>query len=256
MSTLPPATPPPAAGVAPLPWEARGSRGIFQSFLDTWGLFLSRPQEAWNRTRESGDLGSPLIFGVVICWIALLLQRAISSLIARPVLPMLPGMLGRRFPWMERLPMGRPGAAGLIVHAVVSPIFIFIGLFIGAAVLHVCCMIVGALTNSRAGFEGTFRVVSYSEAAYIAAVVPVVGGLIALVWWIILLVTTATDRLHQGMHDRWAGSVVVQPAPGGSGAAVVGCLVLIALALFVPFIAFLLVSDDLRDILSRVGTSI
>jgi uncharacterized RDD family membrane protein YckC len=91
------------------------------------------------------------------------------------------------------------------------------------------------------------------------SIVPVatgVLGLIALVWWIILLVTTATDRLHQGMHDRWAGSVVVQPAPGGSGAAVVGCLVLIALALFVPFIAFLLVSDDLRDILSRVGTSI
>src|SRR5690349_3696256 len=91
------------------------------------------------------------------------------------------------------------------------------------------------------------------------SIVPVatgVLGLIALVWWIILLATTATDRLHQGMHDRWAGSVVVQPAPGGSGAAVVGCLVLIALAIFVPFIVFLLVSDDLRDILSRVGTSI
>jgi uncharacterized RDD family membrane protein YckC len=91
------------------------------------------------------------------------------------------------------------------------------------------------------------------------AILPVAGGvfgLIALVWVIVLLATTATDRLRQGLHDRWAGSVVVQPAPGGSGAAVVGCLVLIALAFFLPFIVFLLVSDDLRDILSRVGTSI
>jgi len=91
------------------------------------------------------------------------------------------------------------------------------------------------------------------------AILPVAGGvfgLIALVWVIVLLATTATDRLRQGLHDRWAGSVVVQPAPGGSGAAVVGCVVLIALAFFVPFIVFLLVSDDLRDILSRVGTSI
>jgi hypothetical protein len=91
------------------------------------------------------------------------------------------------------------------------------------------------------------------------AILPVAGGvfgLIALVWVIVLLATTATDRLRQGLHDRWAGSVVVQPAPGGSGAAVVGCLVLIALATFRPFIVFLLVGDDLRDILSRVGQSI
>jgi uncharacterized RDD family membrane protein YckC len=91
------------------------------------------------------------------------------------------------------------------------------------------------------------------------AILPVAGGvfgLIALVWVIVLLATTATDRLRQGLHDRWAGSVVVQPAPGGSGAAVVGCLVLIALAIFLPFIVFLLVGDDLRDILSRVGQSI
>jgi uncharacterized RDD family membrane protein YckC len=91
------------------------------------------------------------------------------------------------------------------------------------------------------------------------AIVPVgsgVLGLVALAWVVVLLITTATDRLRQGFHDRWAGSVVVQPAPGGSGAAVVGCLVLLALALFLPLIVFLLVSDDLRDILSRVGTSI
>ena len=91
------------------------------------------------------------------------------------------------------------------------------------------------------------------------AIVPVAGGvlgLVALAWVVVLLITTATDRLHQGFHDRWAGSVVVQPAPGGSGAAVVGCLVLMALALFLPFLLLLLVSDDLRDILSRVGTSI
>jgi uncharacterized RDD family membrane protein YckC len=81
-------------------------------------------------------------------------------------------------------------------------------------------------------------------------------GLIALVWVIVLLVTTATDRLHQGMHDRWAGSVVVQPAPGGSGAALVGCLVLIALVLVVPFLLLLLVSDSLREILSQVGQSL
>ena len=68
--------------------------------------------------------------------------------------------------------------------------------------------------------------------------------------------TTATDRLHQGLHDRWAGSVVVQPAPGGSGAAVVGCLVLIFLVFVIPFVALALNGDAIRDILSQVGDSI
>jgi uncharacterized RDD family membrane protein YckC len=91
------------------------------------------------------------------------------------------------------------------------------------------------------------------------AIVPVgqgITGLIALIWIVALLLTTATDRLRQGFHDRWAGSVVVQPAPGGSGAAVVGCLVMVALALFIPFLLVLLLSNDLQDILSRVGQSI
>lgn len=105
----------------------------------------------------------------------------------------------------------------------------------------------------------TVRWLALTGIVQLLAIVPVAGGvlgLVALAWVIVLLITTATDRLHQGFHDRWAGSVVVQPAPGGSGAAVVGCLVMVALAFFLPFLLFLLVSDDLRDILSRVGTSI
>jgi len=105
----------------------------------------------------------------------------------------------------------------------------------------------------------TVRWLALTGIVQLLAIVPVASGvlgLVALAWIIVLLITTATDRLHQGFHDRWAGSVVVQPAPGGSGAAVVGCLVMVALAFFLPFILFLLVSDDLRDILSRVGTSI
>ena len=62
-------------------------------------------------------------------------------------------------------------------------------------------------------------------------------GLVGVVWIVVLLVTTAMDRLHQGIHDRWAGSVIVQPAPGGSGAAVVGCLVMIFLVFMIPFVA-------------------
>jgi uncharacterized RDD family membrane protein YckC len=104
------------------------------------------------------------------------------------------------------------------------------------------------------------RWLALTGAVSIFTLVPGIGGyvgLIAIVWALALLITTGTDRLHQGLHDRWAGSVVVQPAPGGSGAAVVTCLVLVVLVAFVlPVIALALAGDQLRDILSQIGNSI
>ena len=103
------------------------------------------------------------------------------------------------------------------------------------------------------------RWVAVSGVISIVALMPGVGGslgLLSLVWVLALLLTTATNPLRQGLHDRWAGSVVVQPAPGGSGAAVVGCLVLVVLAFLLPLIALALAGDQLQEILSQVGNSI
>lgn len=116
-----------------------------------------------------------------------------------------------------------------------------------------------AATLSATG--ALIRWLALSGGITILTLIPGIGGfvgLIAIVWVLALLITTGTDRLHQGLHDKWAGSVVVQPAPGGSGAAVVGCLVLVVLVGVVLLVVFALAlsSDELRDILSRVGNSI
>jgi len=95
MSTVPP-EPPSVSPVAtaPLPWEARDTRGFLSALFDTLGLFLSRPSEAWARTRESGDIGSPLLFAVLISWGASIIQWLIGRVITVPALP---GYFGRRF---------------------------------------------------------------------------------------------------------------------------------------------------------------
>jgi uncharacterized RDD family membrane protein YckC len=120
--------------------------------------------------------------------------------------------------------------------------------------------ILGAVNGATLGLDSAIiRWLALAGIVQAAVLIPVASsliGLIAFVWLVALLVTTAMDRLHQGIHDRWAGSVVVQRAPGGSGAAIVGCLVLVALVVIVPFVIALLVSDTLREILSRVGQSI
>jgi uncharacterized RDD family membrane protein YckC len=120
--------------------------------------------------------------------------------------------------------------------------------------------LLGAINGATIGLDAAIirwlALIGIVEAALLIPVATSAIGLVSFIWLVLLLVTTATDKLHQGIHDRWAGSVVVQPAPGGSGAAIIGCLVLLAIFLIIPFLLAALVSDTLRDILSQVGQSI
>lgn len=104
--------------------------------------------------------------------------------------------------------------------------------------------------------SATKRWFGVSGLPQLLGLIPGVGSFSSLIWEVALLLTTATNPLRQGLHDRWAGSVVVQPAPGGSGAAIVGCVVLIAIAFALPIILLIMLGDQLVDILSQVGNSI
>ncbi len=121
--------------------------------------------------------------------------------------------------------------------------------------------VLGAKDAGTLSLNGALlRWLALTGAIAILSLVPRIGpyvGLLSILWFLALLVTTGADRLHQGLHDRWAGSVVVQPAPGGSGAAFVTCLVLVVfVGGILPVIALALAGDQLRDILSRIGDSV
>ena len=201
MSTVPPQTPPPPpAPSAALPWEERNQRGFLQALFDTMGLFVSRPAEAWARTRERETSRHLVLFGVLVAWFALALQRILMAAVA---MPLLPGLLGRRMGMMG----GLAGAA-LVVQIIILPFAIVCGLFIGSAILHFFCLIVGALSGSQSGFEGTFRIMGYSQISSLAAIVPVIGSLVAVVWWIVLAVM-GIQRLHRTTQGKAIAAVLV-----------------------------------------------
>jgi uncharacterized RDD family membrane protein YckC len=104
------------------------------------------------------------------------------------------------------------------------------------------------------------RWLALSGGLAILALLPGIGayvGLLSILWVLALLISTANDRLRQGLHDRWAGSVVVAPAPGGIGVAVITCLVLVVfVGVILPVIVLAVAGDSLREILSQVGNSI
>jgi uncharacterized RDD family membrane protein YckC len=108
--------------------------------------------------------------------------------------------------------------------------------------------------------DALLRWLALAGALSIIGLVPGIArysGILLLFWILALLVTTATNPLHQGLHDRWARSVVVQPAPGGAGAAILTCLVLVLLVGVVMPLAFLvLAGDQIQDLLTEIGRSV
>jgi hypothetical protein len=176
----------PAAPGAGLPWEHRDQLGFVRAFFDTVSLLVTKPGEAFAIMRPEGGLGDPLLFALIGGCAA-----SIVSLALQVALQSVPGLGSNRqlfeafgiAPWLF-----------FIVGAVVTPIFIALGLFIGSGVLHLCLMLVGGANRS---FETTFRVVCFSSGtANLFSMVPVCGGLIAL-GFNIALECIGLSRAHQ-----------------------------------------------------------
>ncbi len=187
----PPTMPPAAAGG--LPWEAQAIGP--ESFFETAKLFITAPEQAWRLTRETGDYMRPLLFALIVGWVGAIFNAVWGTIFGAGMLRMLPPqVLGRLGP------LG-VGGGGFVASIIIAPILIALGLFIGSAIFHVSFMIVGALRGSKSQFEGTFRVVSYSSIAHIALVIPFLGGLVALVWRIYLMML-GVQQLHKTTQNK------------------------------------------------------
>ena len=74
--------------------------------------------------------------------------------------------------------------------------------------------------------------------------VPSIAGLVsllALVWYIVLLITTIASATKQGLHDQAARTAVVQSAGLGRGVLVTACLVIVLGWLLVWLVFFLVI---------------
>ena len=186
-SSPPPAAPTPAT---PIPWEDPARTSTFERFVETVKLLATRPGEAFSGMPTTGGIGSPLLFAIVVGWIGIAVAVAWNTLFQGMWIP----FMGSGEEAAIAAGFTAAWAVGLIILA---PIFVLIGVFIGAAVLHLMLMIVGGANN---GFEATVRVVCYAQTAQLAGIIPFCGGLVSLVWAIILYVfgLAAAHRTTQG----------------------------------------------------------
>jgi hypothetical protein len=101
---------------------------------------------------------------------------------------------------------------------IISPLFVIVVMFLTSAILHLLLLIVRGGKN---GFEGTFRVVSYSQATQIWGVIPFLGGLIGGLWIIIVQII--------GLREIHGTSYLRVP---------IALILLLALAIVIPLLVF------------------
>ena len=177
-SSTPP--PPPAAPVppAPIPWEDPARASGFERFVETVKLLATRPSDAFAGMPTTGGIGSPLLYAIIVGWIGIAIAVIWNMLFQ--------GM------WIPFMDLGDEAAVAAVFTGawalgmvLLAPILVIIGVFIGAAILHLMLMIVG---GANSGFEATVRVVCYAQTAQLAGIIPFCGGLVSAVWAIILYV--------------------------------------------------------------------
>lgn len=198
----PPQDPPPAepAGNA---WERRDTLGFVGGLVECVKGFIVAPGQTFAETRRSGDLASPLLFAVLLNTVAALVGQLWAVMIGTSMLSLLPAEMHEGLGFL----MVSSGA-GLIVSVVMIPILTVIGVFIGSAILHLMLLLVGGMESSAAGFEGTLRTVCYGTVGQLGRVVPVLGGLIAFVWTVVLLVI-GLRRLHGTTEGKAIAAVLL-----------------------------------------------
>lgn len=94
----------------------------------------------------------------------------------------------------------------LIMFAIVGvPISATLALLVSAGIYHLCLMLLGA---AKREFMCTFRVVCYSMAPQLFQIIPLLGGMVAWVWQVVLTII-GIKVVHRTSYGRSAVAVML-----------------------------------------------
>jgi len=177
------------------------------SIFPTAVQFITNPFQAYARMSLTTDLVRPIAYFVAFViasvplgqlWRYLFWTRETSGL------DLIPTDLLQQAPWLEVL-LGRPTVTVVLVLMVIAPLLNLITLFIWSGLVHLVLAMLGAAPN---GFATTLRAVCYSQTAIVALLVPVAGGLIQLIWSLVLQII-GLSQAHRVSGGKAAAAVLI-----------------------------------------------
>lgn len=180
----------------PVPWEQRKELGFFRAFWQTVKLASRSPTAFFRTPATDASLFMPVLHGTLSYSVGLVLTYVVLGLGA-----MVSGgavaalgddqMYGPLAGFLGAYGCGLVGMAP--IGAILSIPGTVFSTVVAAGLSHATLAIFG---KSKASFEDTLRAVSYANAPYVWAWIPLVGGLISYVWmiWISVIAVRETHR--------------------------------------------------------------
>jgi hypothetical protein len=207
---LPPPPPPPYGGPPPPPpppsdgnpWERRDRVGFVSALVETTQQILTRPSSFFRSLSPEGGVGSALVYAVVVGYVGAV-AAALYNFVANALMPGFGGFGG---PEMERLRPFLEGPGVLIGTLILGPIFVVLEVAVWSGLVHVALLVLG---GARRGIETTARTVCFAEAANLAKIIPFCGGVIAFIFFIVLLVIGVSET--HGISRGKATAAVLLP---------------------------------------------
>jgi hypothetical protein len=170
------------------PWENRSEFGLWQGVYQTAKTALFAPESLFRTMTFTGGITEPLAFGILIGSIGTMFGLFWQFLMWSGV------VLSSSKPLFGQFTIG----VIFLIIMLVTPVFWVMWIFVSSAVMHLLLLIVRGGQN---GYEATLRVVSYSQAAQIWCLIPLVGGSIGWIWQLVVQII-GLKQIHQTSYLR------------------------------------------------------
>jgi predicted Zn finger-like uncharacterized protein len=168
-----------------LPWESLETYGLVQGFYQTIMRVMKSPVRLFSSMPLGRGIGRPLLFYLILAEIEILFQ-------------FMWGMAGITGGMQTEGTLLEGMGVSSVMILVFYPFFLTLGVFLGTAVVHVSLKVVRGAT---AGFEATFRALTYGSAPMILSIFPLIGPIVGAVW---ALATTliAYKHVHRTTYPK------------------------------------------------------
>ncbi len=209
-----------SAGRSQTPWENRQTLGYLTGLFRTVKETLFNPSDFFRKMTVSGGLADPLIYAMIIGMSGLMFFYFWDILLHAPMQNLMTPELRAA---SER---GLFNFLGASFAGILTPFLLILWLFVVSGMLHVFLIMVGGAT---AGFEATFRVVSYGVSPFILFIIPVCGMPIVCLWTMTIAIIGLREA--HGTTGGKAAVAVLFPLIFCCG------LVILAIAVFMSAVA-------------------
>jgi len=204
--------PPPAAappGGESAPFVRRKELGFVAAYWETLKRSASEPG-AFFRPLRIDQSGSAVLFGVVGmtlgAWVSAVYGWAASA-----------SWMGMMRQLMERMPRrgefdpalieglaARAGAIGFVGQIVAAPLVSLVAIYLFAGIVHLFLLL---FRGAGRGFDATLTAVGYAAGLYLFQVLPLCGGLIALVWALVVAIAGIGETQRCGTGKAAAATL-------------------------------------------------